>query len=218
MSNASLYCLCYADSALTENMVFRGGKKEVLVPITLSVYLIKTKDKNILIDAGCNTLPGFETYNHYSPAFVLRQLGLTAADITDLVITHAHHDHIEAAKYFKNATLHITAEEYSLGKKFIPTDMAVNLIENELSFGDNIRVIKWGGHSKGSAIVEINHKGTVYVLCGDECYVSDCIKNKIPSGITANLEKSKEFVFKYSGAEYTPLYFHDKENITKQIF
>lgn len=111
-NNLSVYCLKYAESMLPESMVFDGGNLTKQIPITFSVYLIKTEDKNILVDVGCDTMPGFVMKRYYSPAFLLRKIELSAEDITDVIITHSHHDHIEAVKHFRNAVIHISKSEY----------------------------------------------------------------------------------------------------------
>ncbi len=205
----NLYCLKYAESVLPEGMALYGGLKDKEIPISFAVYLIKTKNKNILVDAGCNTMPDFGMKKFYSPAFVLRQAGLSADEITDVIITHAHHDHIEALSYFKNAVVHITEEEYQNGEKYIPDGMCVKLLENITFIDEKIKVIKWGGHSNGSAIVEITVNNITHILAGDECYINDCISNRIPTGTYYDLEKSREFVEKYSDKKYRVHTCHD---------
>ena len=215
--SVSLYCLKYAESVLPENMAFFDGSKEKVIPISFAIYLIKTEDKNILVDVGCDTMPGFNMKRFYSPAFILRQVGLSANEITDVIITHAHHDHIEALKHFKNAIIHITEEEYLNGKNYIPDDMTVNAFQEENIINTQIKVIKWGGHSVGSAIVEITNANEIHILAGDECYVNECITRKIPTGTYHDFEKSKVFVEKYSNNKYRVHTCHDISLKTERI-
>lgn len=216
-SSLSLYCLKYAESVLPEIMAFKGGSKEKQIPISFAFYLIKTKDKNILVDVGCDTMPDFDMKKFYSPAFVLRQFGLSAEDITDVIITHAHHDHIEAINYFKNAVVHISSSEYEDGKKYIPDNMPVNIFKENYIIDRQIKIIKWGGHSVGSAIVEITAKDAIHILAGDECYINDCLTNKIPTGTYCNLEKSIEFIEEYSNKKYRVHTCHDISLKTERI-
>ena len=144
-----VYCLKYAESVLPESYVFDGGDQRRMVPIAFTFYLIKDESRNILVDAGCDTMPGFEMKRHYSPAFVLRTLDLSPDDITDVIITHSHHDHIEALRRFGNAVLHITKKEYENGKNYIPQNMKLNLFDGEYLLG-NVKVTECGGHSEGS--------------------------------------------------------------------
>ncbi|MBO5020118.1 MAG: MBL fold metallo-hydrolase [Clostridia bacterium] len=213
----SLYCLKYAESVLPENMAFSGGSKTKVIPISFAFYLIRIGNKNILVDAGCDTMPGFDMKKFYSPAFVLRQVGLSADEVTDVIITHAHHDHIEALSHFKNAVVHITEDEYLNGKKYIPKGTPVNIFKNELLTHDQIKVIRWGGHSVGSAIVEITDQKSIHILAGDECYVNDCITRRIPTGCCHSAEKSAEFIEKYSSNKYRVHTCHDISLKTERI-
>jgi hydroxyacylglutathione hydrolase len=61
-----------------------------------NTYLIKTPEKNILIDPG--DAPYFD---HVSRG--LSQLGLSIKDIDLVICTHAHPDHIDAVRLFDTA-------------------------------------------------------------------------------------------------------------------
>ena len=92
--------ITYGETALPESMVFFGGDKDKKVPIILSFFLIQTRGKNILVDAGCEDLPGFELKNFRSAMTALKEQRIDLNDITDVVITHAHHDHAPQYMYF----------------------------------------------------------------------------------------------------------------------
>jgi glyoxylase-like metal-dependent hydrolase (beta-lactamase superfamily II) len=216
-NNLSVYCLKYAESTLSESLIFDGGNTQKQLPISFVIYLIRLGNRNILVDAGCDTMPDFVMKRFYSPASVLRQLGLSANEITDVIITHAHHDHIEALPHFKNAVVHITEEEYSNGKKYISKNMPVNIFKDKLLIDGQIQVIKWGGHSVGSSIIEITDKDKIHILAGDEFYINDCITRKIPTGCYHNSEKSKEFIEKYSNKKYCVHTCHDISLKTEKI-
>lgn len=213
----SVYCLKYADSSLSESAVFCGGEAGKKIPITFSVYLIKSGERNILVDAGCNTMPGFIMKQFFSPVFVLRQFDLAPQDITDVIITHPDHDHIEAVKYFKKATVFVTNKEYKRAKYYIPDDFKVFTFDGEYVINSQIKIIEWGGHSKGSAIVEIKLEDKIHILAGDECYTSFNIENKLPTGAFANKEKAVAFVEKYSDKKYCVHTCHDKTLKSERI-
>lgn len=213
----SVYCLKYAESVIPESMVFLSGSKEKVIPISFAIYLIETQDKKILVDTGSNTMPGFVMKRFYSPVFVLRQIGFSADEITDVIITHAHHDHIEAVNYFKNAVIHINNQEYLMGKNYIPKENSIDTFEKECNIADNIKIVTIGGHSKGSSIVEINCNDYIITLCGDECYTDKCIEEKIPTGSYFDLDKSREFIEKYSNKKYRVHTCHDISLKTERI-
>lgn len=207
--NLSVYCLKYAESVLPESMAFIDGSKEKVIPISFSIYLVRYCNRNILIDAGCDTMPGFDMKKFYSPAFVLRTTGLSAENITDVIITHAHHDHIEAIKHFKNATVHITEDEYLNGKRYITDNNSVNVFNEDYEIMPQVKIIKWGGHSKGSAIVEIRMNNSIHIIAGDECYTNENINSRICTGSIYNKDKALEFIEKYSDKKYLVHTCHD---------
>lgn len=213
----SAYCLKYGQSTLPLSMVFMGGEKEKTIPISFCTYLIRSGNRNILIDAGCDTMPGFIMENFYSPAVILESIGVSAEEITDVIVTHSHHDHIEAIKHFKNALVHITEDAYLNGKKYIPENMLVNVFRDEYSIDAQIKAIKWGGHAVGSAIVEIMTDNTVHIFAGDECYTNENIRRKIPTGVSVNKERSVEFVEKFSSSGFPVHTCHDSSLKTERI-
>lgn len=199
----------YAESTLPENMIFSDSTSDKKHEIVFLVYLIKTENKLILVDAGCETMPGFVMRDFIGPVVALDRIGVSSDDITDVIITHFHHDHIECVKYFKNAIIHIQKDEYELGKSYIPESMSLNLFEDDFEISKNIKAIKIGGHSPGSCIVEILFDDKIYVIAGDECYLRKCLTEKIPTGNCVNKQKSEDFIKKYSNPKYTVLLCHD---------
>lgn len=199
----------YGETTLKESWIFRGGDPERRRPISLTVFLIETEDKKILVDAGCDTMPGFDLTWHQSPPLALaEQTGVSAGEITDVIITHAHHDHIEALHHFKNATVWLQTLEYEHGRKHIPAEMSVNRFEDECTVAPGIRAVRWGGHCPGSCAVEIGKT----VITGDECYSKECILQQIPTGISKNPAQSEKFIQYYRDG-WEILTCHDPEGV-----
>lgn len=199
----------YGKSVLAESMIFTGGKADKVRDIVFKVFLIVTEEKKILVDAGCETMPNFVMRDFIGTVDALEKAGFLPGDITDVIITHSHHDHIECVNYFKNAVIHIEQGEYEEGKKYIPEGFAVNVFENELMVCGGVKAVKIGGHSEGSCVVEIENDGRIFVISGDECYSRECLTRKIPTGSTVNPQASRKFIEKYSDEKYTVLLCHD---------
>ena len=66
--------------------------------------------------------------------------------------------------------------------------------EKECCFAPGVKIVEWGGHSQGSSIVEIEGKNVTHMIAGDECYVNDCVKNRIPTGSYHKIKKSLETI------------------------
>ena len=214
----ALTAIKYGETTLAMHMAFadRAGVEE-RIPISLLVFLIEMGEKRILVDAGCDTMPGYDVKDHISPAEALRRYGVAPEEITDVILTHAHHDHIEAVHYFKNATVYISAGQYEAAQRrgFIPADMKVVVFEKELSLG-GVRALVWGGHANGSAIVTLSHGGREYVISGDECYTRTCLTECRPTGNAKNAERALAFVKTFADPRYTVLIAHDPEILPGQ--
>lgn len=201
--------IVYGDSFLSENLVFLGGDKNKMHPIKFILYFLEDGGRRILIDAGCDTMPGFDMRNFIGPVAALERAGISPSDITDVIITHAHHDHIEGVRHFASATVHIQKDEYAQGAEYLRGNPHINTFDSEYSLTDNVTVIKIGGHSMGSCIVDIKSGGARYIAVGDECYARECLTRIIPTGASCDPDRSLAFVKKYSSAEFTPLLAHE---------
>lgn len=199
----------YGRTTLPESWVFAGGDRETKLPIILSVFLIVTERKRILVDAGCETMPGFELRDFRTPMEALRDLGVAPESITDLVLTHAHHDHIECAKYFSNAVVYIQEKEAAAGGKYLQECKKVQTFDQRLVIDDGVVAVCIGGHAKGSSVVECSLQDEVIVLAGDECYTSYNLNHRVPTASTRNPENSRQFIEKYTQPPYRCWLCHD---------
>ncbi len=207
----------YGESVYNESFIFSGGDPDKMLPISFVFYLIQTKGKNILVDVGCNDGAGFEMKRFCKPVEALKSYGLKPEEITDVVITHAHHDHIEAIGAYKNAVIHIQESEYETGQDYFPAEAKVCRFKGECLLCPNVLLKEIGGHSKGSSIVICELDEKQYVLCGDECYVKACFAQKIPTGSSCDPVLSEAFVLEYSKSQYVPLLFHDPDILTGRL-
>lgn len=97
------------------------------IQLSLRVMLIQTKNRNILIDTGIGDYHGekfdqrFGVEGKKNPLIQLlkESLNLEASDITDLILSHLHFDHVGGLGsdephhlLFPNATLHVHRDHY----------------------------------------------------------------------------------------------------------
>lgn len=107
------------------------------IQLSLRVMLIQTKNKNILIDTGIGDYHGEKFDDRFgingpkNPLIEsLNKLNLSPEDITDLIITHLHFDHVGGLGagetnhllVFSNATLHIHRQHYDYSLNPTPRD------------------------------------------------------------------------------------------------
>jgi glyoxylase-like metal-dependent hydrolase (beta-lactamase superfamily II) len=97
--------------------VDKGPNKDS-VNINFMIWLIKGNNgKNILVDAGFlkdnEGTKYFEVQNYIRPDSTLSKLGLKAEDITDIIISHPHWDHIDGIGLFPNAHIWMQKEDFN---------------------------------------------------------------------------------------------------------
>lgn len=204
--------ITYASSTLPENCILPGGDPARAVPIIFSVFLILTDERTVLVDAGCDTMPGFVMENFIGPVEALRRAGYPADRITDVIITHAHHDHIESIVHFPTANVYLQREEYppALRRGLLPANARVHLFDEILELEDGLRAVHTGGHSVGSSVVEAEMDGKTYAICGDECYSMQNIRERIPTPSTESPQNSQRFIDRYACGDYVCLLAHDE--------
>lgn len=201
----------YGATEITERMAFQDGNENIKLPIALLFFLIEYENKKILVDVGCNTMPGFKLFEFENPVKVLETYGVKRTEITDIIITHAHNDHIDAVCDYPQATVYLHKSELQSAEKYLIKTQQVSVFDDSKKIHDNIEIKHIGGHSAGSSVVLVNCSNNTYVFCGDECYTKDnLIKNK-PTGSSVCLEKSKHFVQEYRKEKYNTVLFHDPD-------
>ena len=201
--------ITYGETVLPESMVVPGGDRNKQLPIILSVFLVQDGTRNILVDAGCEDLPGFELKNFRSAVAELKSQGIEPEQITDVIITHVHHDHVQCVKYFPHARVWVQEQEYARGRSYFENNPYIVTFREETTVAEGIRAVKIGGHTTGSCVVECEKAGKTYVLCGDECYCRYNLECRIPTPSSKFPENSKAFIEKYTQAGYDCLLCHE---------
>lgn len=167
------------------------------IPMSVRPALVRTRDRNILIDAGLGTKLGVketEMYaidrtNHLDRA--LAEAGLTAADIDIVLATHLHFDHAGGftslidgvlMPRFPNARYLIRRGEWDdamhphernrasyLAENYVPLLNAgvVDFIEGDGELFPGISVWRTGGHTMHHQIVKIEAGGRTVVFAAD---------------------------------------------------
>jgi len=116
--NYKVYVLRFARSAYHFTVAdwAQGGPKTP-VNINFMFWLIKAGNENILVDAGfLNDLPDTKDFmlkDYVRPDAALKNFGIKATDITDIIITHPHWDHIDGVSLFPNAHIWIQKDDYN---------------------------------------------------------------------------------------------------------
>src|SRR5579863_7370443 len=111
----SIQAILYATSpGVPINELVVGGPSDK-VDIAMVVWLIRGGGHTILFDSGFHRetfLKEFPMRDYESPDKAVAEAGVKPEDVTDVVISHAHWDHMGGIDLFPKATVWIQREEY----------------------------------------------------------------------------------------------------------
>ncbi|HMG84916.1 MAG TPA: N-acyl homoserine lactonase family protein [Terracidiphilus sp.] len=92
-----------------------NGPKDQKVDVAMVVWLIRGGGRTILFDSGFHRdtfLKDFPMKDYLRPDEAVKTAGVNPQDVTDIVISHAHWDHMGGIDLFPKATVWIQREEY----------------------------------------------------------------------------------------------------------
>lgn len=84
--------------------------------IAMAVWIVRDADRTVLFDTGFfreSWLGRFDVRDYVRPDQAVARAGIDPADVTDIVVSHAHWDHMGGVELFPNATVWIQDAEYT---------------------------------------------------------------------------------------------------------
>jgi glyoxylase-like metal-dependent hydrolase (beta-lactamase superfamily II) len=112
----SIEAIRYANSpgdSLAELVI--GAPKDEKIDTVYALWLIRGGGRNILFDSGFHRPRWFKEWtikDYLRPDEAVRLAGVKPEDITDVVISHAHWDHMGGIDLFPHANIWIQKEEF----------------------------------------------------------------------------------------------------------
>ena len=172
-----------------------GAPKEEKTDIAMVVWLIRGGSRNVLFDSGFHReswLKQFPTDDYLRPDSAVKEAGVAPEDVTDIVISHAHWDHMGGIDLFPKATVWIQKQElaYYSGDAWQPggkhggidkEDVQVLVRLNtegrlRLVDGDNVEILPGiraytgSRHTFASQYIRVDGEAP-FVLASDNCYL-----------------------------------------------
>jgi glyoxylase-like metal-dependent hydrolase (beta-lactamase superfamily II) len=208
-----VYAIKYAHHARRAAENFIGGDPhDGPMPLDYFVWLIRGDGREIVVDTGFSRAMAQKRGREHirCPTQGLRLLGVDAAKVSDVVITHLHYDHVGNFDLFPGATLHLQELEmrYATGKYMcdecfrgaFEVEDVVGMVRSvyagrvrfhggdaELLPGVSLHLV--GGHTMGLQVVRVATRRGQVVLASDA------------SHFYANMEQARPFPIVWSVAD-----------------
>lgn len=183
-----VYALKFTSEAtLPASQIAINGPETDSVTVAFMFWLIKgSTSKLILVDAGFHKdiedAKEVDLRNYVRPDSMLLRLGLKATDISDIILSHPHWDHIDGIDLFPNAQVWIQRDDYCY---FVGNAWQ----KDGLEWGFNKRDVR--------KLLDINLAGKLKLVDGDNKEIMPGIRVYTGSRHTFN----SQFVLVESGAE-----------------
>ena len=208
-----IYAIKYAyhERHARENFI-GGDPHDGPMPLDYFVWVVRNAERTLVVDTGFSAATAARRQRKHlrCPTEGLRMLGVEAAAVRDVVITHLHYDHVGNFDLFPAATFHLQDDEmrYATGRHmrhevfngaFDVEDvvgMVRNVYRGRVQFHDGdaavfpgISLHRIGGHTMGLQVVRVATRRGWVVLASDA------------SHFYANMEQVRPFPIVYSVAD-----------------
>ena len=212
-----IYAVRYAshERKSRENFLGTDPHEDAPMPMDYFVWALVAGNRPIVVDTGFDEPMALQRGRQYfkSPDMGLREIGIDASSVKDVVITHMHYDHCGNHNMFPTARYHVQDREmnFATGRAmthgfarwpFEADDVCAmirRLYSGRLTFHDGddeiapgVTVHHVGGHTMGMQIVRVNTRRGHVVLASDASHYYENMEREIPYPIAFNLTEVLE--------------------------
>lgn len=152
------------------------------LPLPLGGFCVRTGERTVLVDVGVGPFEDGKYVGGDLPASLAAH-GIGMADVTDVVFTHLHFDHIgwatrDGVPVFPEATYRahradweyfVTGENAQPGavEKLTPLEGRLELFDADFTVAPGVDALHVPGHTPGSTVYVVSSAGRRALLLGD---------------------------------------------------
>lgn len=206
-----IYAMKYAErqADLSTFMMTAEPGRETIT-IDYFVWLLQGGAEPILVDSGFTPEIAQTRRRKYlaSPAEQLRKIGVDAAEVKKVLVTHLHWDHFGGFSLFPNATFYLQLKEYQYWRGPVmrfraaqglveANDMAelvrlnmqgrVHFVEGVEEVAPGIALHYVGGHTAGIQVARVHTKKGYAVVASDASHLYRNLEENTPTSLITNL-------------------------------
>ena len=197
-----------------ENLLRSGPRDDphfdAPMPLDFYVWVIRNEARTIVVDTGFDRAEGERRGREttHLPRECLARVGVDAATVRDVIVTHLHFDHAGTIEDFPAARFHLQEAEmaYATGRFMghpefthpftaeIVCDMVRAVFKGRVAFHDgdaeiapNVTVHRVGGHSAGLQVVRVLTRRGWLVLASDAAHYYENLDARNPFPIICHL-------------------------------
>jgi len=182
------------------NLLIRDRTLPRHIPAAFSFWVIRGTDRTVLIDTGFVNRSMISKWGieHYrTPLSLLAEIGIEAKEVTDVVVTHSHWDHVGAIHQFTGARIWISRREFRaiggprgarLPKPFrlAKKQGRLKVIDQVTAMAPGIALVPVGLHTAGFQFVAVKTRDGVTVFSSDIAPLWANFERRIATGQTQN--------------------------------
>jgi glyoxylase-like metal-dependent hydrolase (beta-lactamase superfamily II) len=173
-------------------------------------WVLRDVAETIVIDTGFSAASGAARKRDtmVAPATALKRLGIDPGSVRDVIVTHAHYDHIGNLDMFPNALITMSRSEYEfMSGPFADRPLLaiamdrddvqgivrlneagrVNLVGPRHEFRPGIELIELPGHSPGQMSLVIARPGGPVILSSDAVHYYEELEKDRPFAVMSSL-------------------------------
>jgi glyoxylase-like metal-dependent hydrolase (beta-lactamase superfamily II) len=206
-----VYAIRYATApGFAVSSLVAGADPSRKIDIPFMIWVLKGPGgRNVLVDAGSYQGPTFERWklvDFVKPSVAIGKVGLTPGDVTDVIITHIHWDHVGGVDLFPAARVWIQRDEFThyVDEQGKPKDKAITAedaatlarLKKEgrlvLVDGDakeiipGVTVYTGGKHTYASQYVAARSAAGTVVIASDSIYLYENLEKHLSLGLTGD--------------------------------